>query len=141
MDSKFRFWLRYPRGAAAALLLVMLISLFLAGATPFAVNLIPAPLDKLAHAVVFMLVAATIGIAVGLQTHGAILIAAALAIAIGGLDELHQTLLTGRNAGWDDFAADAVGAFSGALLLARLRRHSAKYRAPHWITHHRTLRK
>ena len=39
-------------------------------------------------------------------------------VLVGVLDEWHQAVLPGRQAGWDDLAADAVGGIAGALLLA-----------------------
>ena len=51
---------------------------------------------------------------------GLLVLAFAGALAIGIADELHQATLPGRQAGWDDLAADAVGALIGTWVLARL---------------------
>ena len=46
----------------------------------------------------------------------------AAAVAVGVIDELHQLALSGRDAGWDDLLADALGGLLGAGLLNRLYR-------------------
>jgi hypothetical protein len=105
---------RYARAAAALLAVALVAGLLIGGAQPFAVNLIPAPWDKLAHGVVFALLSAALGRATGARGMRMLLPALAGATLIGALDELHQTLLPGRQAGWDDLAADALGALAGA---------------------------
>ena len=40
-----------------------------------------------------------------------------VALAVGVADEWHQMFLPGRAAGWDDLAADALGAALGAMAL------------------------
>lgn len=101
--------------------------LFVLGARPFAVGLFPAPSDKLAHAVVFALLAVAIGLASGLRGWKMATLAVAGAVLVGGLDEWHQAYLPGREAGLDDLAADVVGGTLGAALLLlnfpALRRH------------------
>jgi hypothetical protein len=108
---------RYLRTAAMLLVLGILIGLFAGGAQPVAVNLIPSPWDKLAHAVIFVLLTWAIGIASGLtgwRQFGLAFLGAAL---IGLFDEWHQMYLPGRKAGWADFAADAAGSLIGIALL------------------------
>ena len=97
-------------------------ALFIAGAMPFAVNLIPSPWDKLAHVALFALISAAIGVASGARGWRMLAFSISGAVTVGILDELHQALLPGRNAGWDDLAADMAGAFIGAVVLARSRR-------------------
>lgn len=112
----------YPRRAAALLLAAIVAAIFIGGAQPFAVNLIPAPWDKFAHASIFFLICVAIGVASGLA--GARMLAVALcgAVLLGMLDEWHQGFLPGRNAGLDDLAADVLGALLGtAVLVARQR--------------------
>src|SRR5690242_6010295 len=58
---------RYLRAAAMLLVLGILIGLFAGGAQAVAVNLIPSPCDKLAHAVIFALLMSAIGAATGLS--------------------------------------------------------------------------
>ena len=113
---------RHPRSLATAVLLAAAFALFVGGAQPFAVNLVPSPWDKLAHCIVFAAVGAAFATLAGARQWAVALVAAALATAMGGLDEWHQLALPGRNGGLDDFAADAIGALAGALLACGLRR-------------------
>jgi VanZ family protein len=122
MFATIRLVSRYPRSLAAAVLLGAAGALLIAGAQPFAVNLIPSPWDKLAHFAVFGTVGAALAILLGVRRWAVALAAAACATLLGGLDEWHQLALPGRNPGWDDFAADAVGALAGALLACAHRR-------------------
>jgi hypothetical protein len=117
--------LKYARLVALVLLLLLLASLFAGGAQPAAVGLFSVPWDKVAHAGLFAVFAVLIGLAVGLVRvpRGLLLLLAFLgALAIGAADELHQATLPGRQAGWDDLAADAVGALIGAWGLGRVLR-------------------
>ncbi len=103
---------------AMLLVLAILFGLFVLGAQPFAVGLIPVPWDKVAHAVVFAVLAATLGLAIGWRGWRLVLLAVGVALLVGGLDEWHQFFLPGRQAGWDDLVADAVGGLIGALLVS-----------------------
>ena len=93
------------------------LGLFVGGAQPVAVGLVPAPWDKLAHAAVFALLAAAIGYASGLRGRPMLGVAFCGAVAVGALDEWHQMHLPGRSAGLGDLAADALGAALGAAAL------------------------
>ncbi len=109
----------YLRTAAALLALGIMISLFLGGAHPVAVNLVPEPWDKLLHCAVFALLAGTLGFASGFQGWRGLAIAFFGSLLIGLLDEWHQLYLPGRQAGWADFAADMAGSFMGTVSLTK----------------------
>lgn len=114
-----------PRLRGASLLLVGLIVvlLFHLGAQPVAVNLVPAPWDKLAHF-------ATFGVLGGLLWLGAggahPLLMVILASAIGGLDEWHQAFLPGRSADLTDLLADCGGVIAIIPLCGFLARNRSK---------------
>lgn len=115
--------LQLLRIAALPVLLALVPGLFVVGAQPVAVGLIPVPWDKVAHGVLFAGFAGLIGLAAGLLPlrRGVLLgLAFVGALAIGVADELHQATLPGRQAGWDDLAADAFGAAIGTWVLGRL---------------------
>ena len=118
MTDLTRLLSRYPRVVAVLLLVLMTGALFIGGAQPFAVNLIPAPWDKFAHIVLFALIGAAIGLASGRSGVRMVLLAVAGALLLGLVDEWHQGFLPGRNAGMGDLAADLLGALAGALGLA-----------------------
>ena len=105
---------RALRVAALLLAVGLPLGLYIGGAQPVAVGLIPPPWDKLAHASVFALLAACIGYASGLRGRTMLLLAFGGALAVGVADEWHQVFLPGRSAGLDDLAANAVGAALGA---------------------------
>ena len=114
---------RALRVVALLALFVLVPGLFIGGAQPVAVGLIPVPWDKVVHCVLFAGFAGLIGLSAGLlplRRGGLLVLAFAGALAIGIADELHQATLPGRQAGWDDLAADAVGALIGTWVLARL---------------------
>lgn len=100
------------------LTLGIIVSLFVGGAQPVAVNLIPAPWDKLAHGAIFALLAWTIGVASGLPGRRGLVVALLGSLLVGMLDEWHQMYLPGRHAGWLDLAADVSGSLTGTALLA-----------------------
>ena len=58
---------RHGRAITALLVVGILFGLFVGGAQPVAVGLIPSPWDKLAHASLFAVLAACIGLASGLR--------------------------------------------------------------------------
>jgi VanZ family protein len=102
---------------ATVLVLVITFSLFVVGAHPVAVNLVPTPWDKLIHASIFALLVWGIGIGSGFPGWTGPAAAFAAGLLIGTLDEFHQLYLPGRQPGWDDFAADAIGSAAGAALI------------------------
>jgi VanZ family protein len=91
-------------------------ALFVLGRMPFASGLFPEPWDKVAHVIVFALLTWLLYRAFGAR---AALLAAAVAIAVGGADEIHQFFLAGRTSDLADFFADGVGAALTALVLRR----------------------
>lgn len=97
---------------ASLVLAVMLVSLFVGGAQHFAVGLVPAPWDKLAHAAFFLVFAFVMLRYMQLPIVWVI----ALAMLVGVTDEIHQLFLPGRTAGWDDCLADVVGAVLAVML-------------------------
>ena len=105
---------RALRVVAVLVALAVPLGLFMGGAQPVAVGLFAAPYDKLVHALVFAVLAAAMGYASGWRGWRMVLLAFGGALAVGVLDEWHQMMLPGRSAGWDDLAADAVGAALGA---------------------------
>jgi N-acetylglucosaminyldiphosphoundecaprenol N-acetyl-beta-D-mannosaminyltransferase len=107
---------------AALLLGLLCLGLLWGGAAPVAVGLFKAPWDKLAHLSVFAVIGMTFGMCTDARGWRVVLWAVAAAVAVGAIDELHQLALPGRDAGWDDLAADALGGLLGAGLLNGLYR-------------------
>lgn len=110
---------RHLRVLALLLSLAILFGLFVLGSQPFAVGLVAVPWDKAAHACLFAVLAATIGLASGLRGWRMVLLAVGGALLVGVLDEWHQVILPGRQSGLDDLAADVVGGVFGALMVSR----------------------
>ena len=108
---------RHLRIVATLLALGIVVSLFLGGAQPIAVDLVPEPWDKLLHGIVFAVLAWALGFASGF--HGWRSLSAAFfgSLLIGLLDEWHQLYLPGRQAGWPDFVADMTGSLVGTVSL------------------------
>lgn len=108
----------YRRVAALLLALGIIFSLLVLGAQPIAVNMVVPPWDKLVHGGIFALLAWGVGVGSGLNGWPQLVVAASSALLVGMLDEWHQMYLPGRNAGWDDLAADVIGGVVGTALLA-----------------------
>jgi VanZ family protein len=106
------------QSVAKLLSLAGVTALLLGGAHPIAVGLIAAPMDKVAHAATYAVLALLVGLASGY--HGAKLLLTGFfaAIGIGIVDELLQLLSPGRHADLEDLLADGVGAVLGTLWLA-----------------------
>lgn len=117
--------------AALVVVLGVPLGLWIGGAQPIAVGLVPAPWDKVVHATVFALLAAAIGYVSGLSGWRVVVVAFAGALLVGVGDEWHQAYLPGRSAGWDDLAADALGAALGAAALPY------RARLKNWLLQHR----
>lgn len=112
---------RLLRWGALGLAVALPLGLWIGGAQPVAVGLVPEPWDKLVHAAVFGVLALAAGFASGLRGWRGAVLGFAVAVAVGGGDEWHQMFLPGRSAGLDDLAADACGAAVGVWVLLRLR--------------------
>ena len=102
---------RFARFAFVALL----FGIFGLGSHPAAGHLFLTPWDKLAHIVLFAVIAATIATAWPRLHWVGIL---ALGLLIGFADELHQIIVPERHPGWDDGLADLAGLSLGLLLIA-----------------------
>ncbi len=94
---------------ALGLLVLMLVALFFGGAQPQAVNLVPAPWDKLAHIAFFFMLTVLLIRYLSLS----VVFGICLVLVVGVADEVHQTFLPGRMADWDDWLADLVGTALG----------------------------
>jgi VanZ family protein len=108
------------RAMAIVLVIFMLAALFIGGAQPLAVGLFAAPWDKLAHATFFFIFTYLLARFVGLP----IALVMILALLVGAGDEIHQHFLPGREAGFDDWLADAVGAGLGLILVKWFRKEA-----------------
>ncbi|MBK1678940.1 VanZ family protein [Rhodocyclus tenuis] len=97
--------------AAAGVLVIGLLGI---GATPVAVGLVNEPWDKLAHLGTFAVLGGLLAAGFG---GGRPWLATALALSVGIADEGLQLFHPGRQAGWDDLAADLTGAALAALAL------------------------
>jgi VanZ family protein len=106
--------LRWAAGVAA---IAFVAGLFVGGAQPVAVGLIPAPWDKLVHLAAF----GGLTVLVGLALDPPVWALAALPLLVSAADELHQATLPGRAAGLDDWLAGAVGVALAVWLLRRPR--------------------
>lgn len=106
-----RFWL-----VAAA---IGVVALFVLGAQPFAVGIVPPPYDKLAHALAFGALFLVLDSALVLPLW----LALAIPLMISAADELHQLWLPGRQGGFDDWLAGMCGVILAAWFsrLARAR--------------------
>jgi hypothetical protein len=91
------FWL------AAGLLGVS--ALFVLGAQPFAVGIVPSPYDKLAHALAFGSLFLVLDSALVLPLW----LALTIPLLVSAADEFHQIFLPGRQAGLDDWLAGLCG--------------------------------
>lgn len=85
--------------------LLGVVALFVLGAQPFAVGIVPPPYDKLAHAALFgclfLVLDRALVVPLGL--------ALALPLLISAADEFHQMFLPGRDASFADWLAGLCG--------------------------------
>ena len=103
-----------PRKVGLILLSALLFSIFVLGSHPASANLFAPPVDKVVHMGVFALIAASLrAIWPNLYWPFVLLITAGIGLA----DELHQLLVPGRQAGWDDGVADIIGAAIGLIAM------------------------
>lgn len=110
------------RAAALVLAIGLPLGLYVGGAQPVAVGLFPMPWSKVVHALVFGALAGAIGYASGLRGWRMALVGFGGAVAVGGLDEWHQTYLLGRHGQVSDWGFDAIGAALGAWAAVRCSR-------------------
>lgn len=111
------------RALCLALAALIVFNLFYLGAKPFAAGLFPAPWDKLAHLAAYGSLTALLWLGAGGRMTFTVI---AAVVAIGGLDELHQAGIPGRDADGADFAVDVLAGFvAGALMLLYARRKAA----------------
>ena len=104
---------------ALALLVILVLSIFIGGTAPGAGKLFPAPWDKVVHFFVYGAIGLLLGLAFPrLPLWGVWL----LVVATGAADEVHQIFLPGRQAGFDDLLADALGSLLMLPVLAWARR-------------------
>lgn len=108
------------RVASLVAAIILTVNLFVVGAQPIAVGLVPPPWDKLAHLALFAALGALLVVA-SAGRRGWLVLAVLVAVALG--DELAQLDLPGRMPSVADLAADVAGAVAGiaaaTLLLAR----------------------
>jgi len=121
----FLYLIRLPRPFYILAAAALVVALFWGGSQPFAVGLFPAPYDKLAHSLYF----ATLSLLLWFGTGGKwpVLLFVAVSV-IGGLDELHQATLSGRQAGFYDFLTDTVAAGVVIAALEKYRSSLAQLR-------------
>lgn len=112
---------RWMRVLALVVLAALVTNLLWHGAQPYAVGLLPAPWDKLAHLAVYGALGGAAWVGLGAGRATADLLAPMAAIAIGVIDEFAQTFNPGRMVGLDDLVADALGAILVVAVLAALR--------------------
>ena len=92
-----------------------------APAVPRTVPATGIPTDKVAHVGEFAVLSFLIARALRadephpMRAATSALVATLAATAFGALDELHQRSVAGREAAWEDVAADALGGALGAL--------------------------
>lgn len=97
------------------------VNLFWHGAQPYAVGLIAAPWDKVAHMTLYGGFGATAWVMLGGGRPTADLLAPMAAVTIGIADEFAQSFNPGRVVGLGDLAADALGALIVVSMLALMR--------------------
>ncbi|HEX5392813.1 MAG TPA: VanZ family protein [Rhodocyclaceae bacterium] len=121
--EKIRQREQLQRASSMAMAAILILLLFILGAQPFAVGLFPEPWDKLAHFLMFSLLAGLVWIG----NDGRRPMWGVLAIAaVGAADELHQRNLPGRSADVMDFLTDVIAAVSTVITMSYLRRKRRK---------------
>jgi hypothetical protein len=99
--------------------LVFVFNLFHLGTQPVAVGLFVTPIDKIAHAGVFALLAMLLWFVFDRKYPFLVIVLAAI---IGATDEIHQLNLPGRFADVNDWLADVGGACLPLLVLTVARK-------------------
>lgn len=124
----------YKHGTSAVALglaVAIPLGLWVGGAQPQAVGLIPTPWDKLAHLVVFAVLATAVAHALRSMTRYPLLAGFAVALLVGVSDEWHQMGLVGRSADFSDLLADTLGAALGVAVVLLRRRLCRTNPHPH----------
>lgn len=103
--------------------LLLIYGLFHYGAQPMAVGLFSPPIDKIAHAGLFGLLAMTLWFVFD-RRYPLLVIGLAAATAVA--DEVHQLFLPGRYADPGDWIADVTGACLPIIVLMVSRKKSCK---------------
>lgn len=98
------------RRLVLAIVAALLALYFWGNNQPEAAGLIPSPWDKLAHLGWYAVLSILLLVALGRHTWPWIL---AGMLLLAGWDEWHQFALPGRQPGWDDWVADALGVLAG----------------------------
>ena len=111
------------RGACLSLCVLLIYGLFHYGAQPIAVGLFATPVDKIAHAGVFGLMALMLWF---LFDRKYPLLVIGLVAMTGAVDEVHQLFLPGRFADVSDWIADVIGACLPLLVLMISRKKCSK---------------
>jgi VanZ family protein len=112
------------RAISIVLAAIIVFDLFYLGSHPYAAGLFPAHWDKLAHLATYAGLTALLWIGAGGRMSFTVI---AAVIVIGGLDELHQAGIPGRDADIGDFAVDVLaGVGAGALMLLYARRKTTE---------------
>jgi hypothetical protein len=107
--TRFAGW----RLGAGLLILAFLGGIFIGGAQPVAVGLIPSPWDKLAHLLAF----GGLAVLLELALRPPVWLLLGVPMLVSAADEFHQAFLPGRNSGVDDWMAGAIGAVLAWWLL------------------------
>lgn len=107
----------FIRPLAGLLCIAFVVGLFIGGAQPVAVGLIPAPWDKLAHLIAFGGLATLVELAL----RPSLAVFFALPLAVSAADEFHQAFLPGRFASVEDWLAGAAGVSLAWWLLRHTR--------------------
>lgn len=101
------------RIGSALVALGLTVALFYLGSRPEAVGLFRPPWDKVAHAVLFGILALALW---GTSGGKRPLLAVVITLAFGMLDEWRQQFLPGRSIDWVDLVADGIGAVCAVYL-------------------------
>ena len=112
---------RWMRMLALLAFVFVAANLFWHGAQPYAVGLVSAPWDKLAHLTLFGGFGGTAWVMLGGGRPTADVLVPMAAIIVGLADEFAQSFNPGRVVGLGDLAADAIGAVLAVATLALLR--------------------
>ena len=110
---------RWLRAATACMLVITIAAIFIGGEAPGAGSLFPAPWDKVVHFFTFGGMAVLAGLAFPTRSLWMVF---AMIVGLGAADEIHQLFIVGRQPGFDDLFADALGASFALPLVFWLRR-------------------